>query len=923
MNPDLAWWGRSIGVLAAEGFALVLIASLCIRLNPSALWRRWIWQCVLVLLPLVWALELTGAHGYLALHRPSNPTQPQITVRTLEVAQADIPFPTSASAPVPDEAPAEVAPQPSPVLWPALLWAIGFAVYFTRILSARVWIALQRFDATPTHPHPFPGVSTQSRLNSLSARLGLDSVRLGRSNRFRGPVALGILRPTIVVPVDFEHRFPPDQRDAMLAHELAHLQRRDPLWLLIADMVCAAAWWHPASWWIRSQFRAACEQVADEASTVVPGGRMALAEALISFGRELAAPAGLGVAGSGLHSDLSHRVQALLAAQTHVLSPGFQRTAPMALLTGSILVLLALLTSPAAPNPGGFKPVLTALQFAPPIAVGQTKPAAANPPPSTPSNPTRHDSVNPSAPLPSDGETTESPTSPRSPNVAESSDLVGQNPTPRPSSSSQRRITDNPTFDKCNNLMLPAFSSSDETLEEAIRRISDYARLFDPEREGVNIVIHDSDGFDPIGRTRVGTIPRFGNISVFDAVIMVVSKAEIPLQLTWESFAVMIRRKVDTGETLYTRTFKVAPDQFNGYLKRFLPPGKTGDPDLGLATLAWFESIGVSFPTAHPLAPDTTPSTPAQNRAAFTYNPRGGMLFARSTLVNLTKIERALAQLEKEKFQAQIKLTVHLVEVAEGGQEDFGLDWLFGQTPTNNPVLVSEIARQLPGSTNRLQGDRLRLDRFSLAGQSTVLSQEQFTALQERMHQRSRLDFLTAPKVITQSGQAAQVSVNDIKTLVTGIQAVDGSSTNDARIAYISDSVPTGIFIHLTPSALSDAWNIDVAASVTEFLGYDEPGKTNRVVAKVPGAKSLKGLPPQPRLRVRETQSAARVKFGEVIALRGPLAENIIRHKSKVPVLGDVPGLGRLFRNEGSETRRTRLYVFVVPESAAIAPSQN
>ena len=222
-----------------------------------------------------------------------------------------------------------------------------------------------------------------------------------------------------------------------------------------------------------------------------------------------------------------------------------------------------------------------------------------------------------------------------------------------------------------------------------------------------------------------------------------------------------------------------------------------------------------------------------------------------------------------------------------------------------------------------LQGDRLRLDRFSLAGQSTVLSQEQFSALQERMRQRSRLDFLTAPKVITQSGQAAQVSVNDIKTIVTGIQAVDGSSTNDARIAYISDSVPTGIFIHLTPSALSDAWNIDVAASVTEFLGYDEPGKTNRVVAKVPGAKSLKGLPPQPRLRVRETQSAARVKFGEVIALRGPLAENIIRHKSKVPVLGDVPGLGRLFRNEGSETRRTRLYVFVVPESAAIAPSQN
>ena len=192
------------------------------------------------------------------------------------------------------------------------------------------------------------------------------------------------------------------------------------------------------------------------------------------------------------------------------------------------------------------------------------------------------------------------------------------------------------------------------------------------------------------------------------------------------------------------------------------------------------------------------------------------------------------------------------------------------------------------------------------------------------MSQRANLDFLTAPKVITQSGRNAEVTVNDIKTIVTGLRVIDGSSTNDASIQYISETIPTGVSIQLTPSAIGDAWSIQVAASVTEFLGYDEPNKTNRVVAKVPGAKSLKGLPPLPRLRIRETQSSERVKFGEVIALRGPLAENIIRHKSKVPVLGDVPGLGRLFRNEGSETRRTRLYVFVVPESvAALLPSEN
>jgi type II secretory pathway component GspD/PulD (secretin) len=75
-----------------------------------------------------------------------------------------------------------------------------------------------------------------------------------------------------------------------------------------------------------------------------------------------------------------------------------------------------------------------------------------------------------------------------------------------------------------------------------------------------------------------------------------------------------------------------------------------------------------------------------------------------------------------------------------------------------------------------------------------------------------------------------------------------------------------------------------------------------------------KAVVPLPRLRIREVNASNTVRNGNVLALRGPLTEEIIQFKDKVPVLGDIPLLGRLFRKESSQTRRSRLYVFVQPE---------
>ena len=153
-------------------------------------------------------------------------------------------------------------------------------------------------------------------VDRIAGRVGLRRhVRLLQFEGLNAPVAFGLLRPTVLLPVGFGDRFSPVEQEAVLAHELAHLAARDPLWQLLAELCCAALWWHPAAWWLRLRLRAANEAAADEASLLVPGGPDALAGCLVALGRGLASPRAYGwisFEGNGFRSGLGQRVERLL-----------------------------------------------------------------------------------------------------------------------------------------------------------------------------------------------------------------------------------------------------------------------------------------------------------------------------------------------------------------------------------------------------------------------------------------------------------------------------------------------------------------------------------------------------------------------------------------------------------------------------------
>jgi uncharacterized protein (TIGR03435 family) len=95
------------------------------------------------------------------------------------------------------------------------------------------------------------------------------------------PGIAGFFRPMLLIPAGIVDRLAPNQLQAVLAHELCHLRRRDNLTAAIHMVVEAALWFHPLTWWISSRLMAERERACDEAVLEAGAEPQAYAETIL------------------------------------------------------------------------------------------------------------------------------------------------------------------------------------------------------------------------------------------------------------------------------------------------------------------------------------------------------------------------------------------------------------------------------------------------------------------------------------------------------------------------------------------------------------------------------------------------------------------------------------------------------------------
>jgi hypothetical protein len=158
--------------------------------------------------------------------------------------------------------------------WIAGVWFVGVGAMLARQLVS--WLAVIALDRR---------ARSVPRIDELRRAFGIARPVAARTGRAASPFTAYALRPVIWLPTAWD-RLSSAERDALLAHELAHVRRLDWIWNGLQCLAEAVLWFHPAVWWSSRRIRQDREHACDDLAVATCGDPIALAEALATLERE-------------------------------------------------------------------------------------------------------------------------------------------------------------------------------------------------------------------------------------------------------------------------------------------------------------------------------------------------------------------------------------------------------------------------------------------------------------------------------------------------------------------------------------------------------------------------------------------------------------------------------------------------------------
>jgi beta-lactamase regulating signal transducer with metallopeptidase domain len=338
---------------------VVLVAALALDYGlrrASAGARHLVWLAALGAMLLVPALAVWAP---LRVAVPMTAGAGTAEATTVEAGTAEsmtagpaVPAPTVPSPPVVSvsSVPAPAFLRPSLGLVPSALLVWGLVGLVIVASLARAWLLVRGIVRRAT---PLESEDWLAPLWEVSDRLALDEApRLLRSAETNMPFACGLRRPTVVLPAQSDD-WTPARRRAVLLHELAHVRRRDLAGHTLAQIVCAAYWFHPLVWAAAQRLRAESERACDDLALACGARASDYAEHLLdivaSVRRDTTPHAALAMA---RRSEFEGRMLDILDPDRTRATPGRRQAATLVGGLAVVTLLVGVVTpSTATPTP--------------------------------------------------------------------------------------------------------------------------------------------------------------------------------------------------------------------------------------------------------------------------------------------------------------------------------------------------------------------------------------------------------------------------------------------------------------------------------------------------------------------------------------------------------------------------------------------
>lgn len=499
---------------------------------------------------------------------------------------------------------------------------------------------------------------------------------------------------------------------------------------------------------------------------------------------------------------------------------------------------------------------------------------------------------------------------------------------------------------KLNSIIIPSVSFSDMELSRVINSLNELSVRFDTSfsnNKGVNIVLIDPSRANPKINLGLRNLPLK---RILDFVV-----DSVGYQYDVEPDAVVIRQgEGGPSSNMGTEFFPISRstfirmtgigvgdnsgDQADDPFAPVSDSYSAGGIDEGAALRGFLQQAGVDFV--------------GNNGSTLAYD--GSSMIVTQTRRNLERIRNILKRYSEVR---QVEIEAKFLEVAQGDLDEFGFQWSVGGRPdalgnyqsqfqTSNRGIADAFGSAISGSNVVIDGN-IEAQYFppQIPGKNAISSGGSplgfingsvggydVSVMLRALSQKSGSDLLSAPKIMVLSGDQAKITVaqemrypqaySNIEPEVGTGSSVTSGGGGSAGVVIAAGTPQdftmrnVGVELTVTPRVEEDNYSItlDLNPKVTEFDGFVEYGGPSVAISSGRTVTVPSGFY-QPIFSVREINTRVTIWDGSTVVMGGLTREEVKVVSDKVPVLGSIPFLGKLFQSKGESTQKRNLLIFV------------
>jgi len=518
------------------------------------------------------------------------------------------------------------------------------------------------------------------------------------------------------------------------------------------------------------------------------------------------------------------------------------------------------------------------------------------------------------------------------------------------------QIVDTPeekTRKKMESIIFPSVDFKDADITDVVLYLKDKSKEYDvDDKKGVTFVLklggggggyeadsEDEFGFDDLDEGGIDAPLGEGSItfsgydhSLLEILNIVTSLADLKYRIEGRVVLIvplnfpegnLIRQSYPVLPTLRERMISISDEiSSRDSGDEFIGLGGGGGFDEG--TTDWkefFRSLGVDWPVG----------------SEIQYLPSIGKIIVKNTASNLAVFERVLSIINV--LPKQIEIEARFVEVNQTDLMSLGFeyfitdDWEVAQKSSDKNKPLSQRERVVVEESQLTIGERFLTDELDEAGVvggveatdnllaiSSFLTNPDLRMVIHALEQKGNADLLSAPKVMTKSGQEAEIKVVT-EYIYPSDYTVEPGQPAILTDQGISAGVPplvtpaefetreVGVILQVLPEVTADGEMINLTMSpevVTEPEWFDY-GQTFTDASGTIQTILIQ----QPFFNSRSIRTSILVYNGATVVMGGMITEERVQVEDKIPFLGDIPILGRFFRSNYDNSIKLNLLIFV------------